>query len=476
MDTSINRRLFVVAGLALVLFSPRQTQAAQAAQAAPISLDERIILVPAAGSEREDRDISIWQKRVEAANAANQAAAGNYERLGWAYISKARRTLDAGYYKLAEKTADVMDARFGPTDEALLLRGHVYHNLHRFQDAEQVARRLVAHRGTGLRLRAPERRPDGTGQADGVRRRLREDDGPEARGGCLQPRGEPALADRRPARCDRGDGGGGPRGQPAGRHQHRVDALPALVLLPPGGQDRPTRCGRRDCRGEARCRLPAGSPRRRGAPSSPWASPTQAVRPFGTRRDASIPSPSTNGGWPTPFARAATRTGAAQVEAELVARGEAADPRTFSLFLATRGEEPARRIRLARAELANRGDVFTQDALAWALASSGDYAGAAGRDAGGPLRADPGRAALPARRRDRPATAASRTRRRAISPRPRNMTSDPDPERAGAPRPDARKPGPARRPHRADRHFRCRQLQPERHSMNHNRTRTSQAF
>jgi tetratricopeptide (TPR) repeat protein len=67
---------------------------------------------------------------------------------------------------------------------------------------------------------------------------------------------------------------------------------------------------------------------------------------------------------------------AAQVEAELRSGGAAADPRTFSLFLATRGEQPVDALRLARAELGNRRDVFTQDALAWSLASSGDYAGA----------------------------------------------------------------------------------------------------
>jgi tetratricopeptide (TPR) repeat protein len=68
--------------------------------------------------------------------------------------------------------------------------------------------------------------------------------------------------------------------------------------------------------------------------------------------------------------------GAAKVEAELDRRGEASDPRTLSLFLATRGENSAEAVRLARAELANRADVFTEDALAWALASGGDYAGA----------------------------------------------------------------------------------------------------
>jgi tetratricopeptide (TPR) repeat protein len=143
---SANLRRFISLGCCAVALG--MTGPSRAADTAPaLSLDEKIILVHPEGSDREDQEISRWQGKVKANETAHQAAVGAYERLGWAYISKARRTLDAGYYKLAEKTADVMDARFGATDEALLLRGHVYHNLHRFQDAEAAARQLVARRG-----------------------------------------------------------------------------------------------------------------------------------------------------------------------------------------------------------------------------------------------------------------------------------------------------------------------------------------
>ena len=145
MLSPILRRVLFFAGCAVALCQSRAASAASAATGA--SLDEKIILVQPSGDEREDKDILLWQRRVKAGKESGPESIGNYERLGWAYISKARRTLDAGYYKLAEKTADVMDARFGPSDEALLLRGHVYHNLHRFQEAESVARKLVASRG-----------------------------------------------------------------------------------------------------------------------------------------------------------------------------------------------------------------------------------------------------------------------------------------------------------------------------------------
>jgi tetratricopeptide (TPR) repeat protein len=64
------------------------------------------------------------------------------------------------------------------------------------------------------------------------------------------------------------------------------------------------------------------------------------------------------------------------LERQIVERGEAADPRTLSLFLATRHTKAARAVDLAREELTNRGDVFTHDALAWALAANGDLAAA----------------------------------------------------------------------------------------------------
>jgi tetratricopeptide (TPR) repeat protein len=61
---------------------------------------------------------------------------------------------------------------------------------------------------------------------------------------------------------------------------------------------------------------------------------------------------------------------AATVEKRLVQAG-AEDPRTLALYLATRREDSSMAVNLARRELQNRGDVFTLDALAWALVRAG---------------------------------------------------------------------------------------------------------
>ena len=72
--------------------------------------------------------------------------------------------------------------------------------------------------------------------------------------------------------------------------------------------------------------------------------------------------------------RAAGRNSEAEeVEAKLRKTGAVDDPRTFALFLATRGEQPALALDLAQRELKERADVHTHDALAWALAASGRW-------------------------------------------------------------------------------------------------------
>ena len=50
------------------------------------------------------------------------------------------------------------------------------------------------------------------------------------------------------------------------------------------------------------------------------------------------------------------------------------DRRALALYYASRRIEPARAIELARAELAVRGDIYTEDALGWALYANGQLA------------------------------------------------------------------------------------------------------
>src|SRR5262249_10496500 len=69
------------------------------------------------------------------------------EQLGWAFVTKARESFDAGFYKLAEQCALGIEKRNPQSQAAMLLRGHVLQNLHQFKESEALARRLVDERG-----------------------------------------------------------------------------------------------------------------------------------------------------------------------------------------------------------------------------------------------------------------------------------------------------------------------------------------
>lgn len=103
----------------------------------------RIVLTPLEPTEQNDT-ITRHQQAV----LRNYLPRPNLEKLGWAYVSKARGEFDPGYYKLAEQTAQCLTHKYPDSPEALLLQGHVLHNLHRFSEAEELARKLVAQRGS----------------------------------------------------------------------------------------------------------------------------------------------------------------------------------------------------------------------------------------------------------------------------------------------------------------------------------------
>jgi tetratricopeptide (TPR) repeat protein len=102
-----------------------------------------IILIPPHGDSPLDKQIARAQLKVR--SSADPAAA--LEQLGWLFVSKARASFDPGFYKLAEQCAVTMNSAGSNSPESLLLRGHVLQSLHRFKEAEGLARELVAGRG-----------------------------------------------------------------------------------------------------------------------------------------------------------------------------------------------------------------------------------------------------------------------------------------------------------------------------------------
>ena len=308
----------------------------------------------------------IERARQDARRGPNAKAA--LERLGYLHVSRARVTSDAGHYKLAEAVADCLQASYPGDAAALLLRGHVLHQLHRFKEAEQVARELVARRTVVL------------------------DYG--LLGDALMEQGRLAEA--------------------AAAYQQMIDLKPFYQSYTRAAHVRWMKGDLEGALGVMRRATESASPR--DPESSAWAwtrvalYELQANRLAGARRaaDAALTfepeyaaallargrillaegqrsealrvlthaadlNPLPEYQWILADAlRASGRpVDAAAVERELVARGTTSDPRTVALYLATRGENASTALSLAEAELGVRADVFTLDAQAWALAANG---------------------------------------------------------------------------------------------------------
>ena len=101
-----------------------------------------IALAPHQGNEKIDIEI----RRLQEEARSNSERAASMKRLGWAFITKARLSYDPGYYKLGEQCALCLRSKEDNDPDALLLQGHILQSLHRFKEAEPIARKLVMSR------------------------------------------------------------------------------------------------------------------------------------------------------------------------------------------------------------------------------------------------------------------------------------------------------------------------------------------
>ncbi len=322
----------------------------------------RLILAPLPVIKPIDQEIARQQALV----VSSSSSANALERLGWTFIRKARVSFDAGFYNLAEQCAACMEARGLKGPDALLLRAHALQSLHRFRDAETTARELV-------RLR---KRPFDYGVLGDVLM----DQGKVREGAAAYQK----MVDLRPdlqsyaraahVRWLTGDldgaiqliklatAAGSPNAPETGAW---VFTRLALYQF----QRNATKSALESCAAAL-------------ALESDYA-PAMLIRgrillALNRTADALIElqhaaelNPLPEYQWAVADALAATgaRDTAEQIESKITESSE--DPRTISLFLATRHEDVDRAVQLAQQELSNRGDVFTHDALAWALAAAG---------------------------------------------------------------------------------------------------------
>jgi tetratricopeptide (TPR) repeat protein len=333
----------------------------------PIAVDPlAIALAPHTGDGRLDQEIRRLQQRIREGRTPELSL----EQLGWSFVAKARESFDPGFYKLAESCALAIEQRVPQSPDALLLRGHVLHSLHRFKDAEVLARQLVETRGLSFDF--------------------------GLLGDVLMEQGK--LKDAVDA------------------YQHMIDLKPELHAY---ARIAHLRWLKGDVDGAIEAmKLAVGSASPQDAESAAWVNTRLALYELQTGqfqiadrvcatalsfqpnyapalllrgrmllarnrnveaadvlKTAAKINPLPEYQWTLAEAlRAADRpSDAIAVEKQLRESGAAADPRTLALYLATRCESASIALDLARAELNSRGDIFTHDAFAWSLAAAGRF-------------------------------------------------------------------------------------------------------
>ena len=319
----------------------------------------RFVLAPSNGA---DEEIARQQALIRSGSTAA------LERLGWSFVKKARLTFDASYYNLAQQCAACMEATGAKGPDTLLLRAHALQSLHRFNEAEAVARELVRMR---------ERPFD-----YGVLGDVLIDQGKVREGAVAYQK----MIDLRPdlqsyaraahVRWLTGDlngaielmrlavSGSSPNDSEAAAWAYTRLSLYQL-------QQGATKQALESCSAALTLQSDyAPAMLARGRILLALRRPGDAVVEL---QHAAELNPLPEYQWALADALALTgdRERAKEVESKIIERGAAEDPRSFSLYLATRGADVGQAVHLAQLELTMREDVFTHDALAWALAQAG---------------------------------------------------------------------------------------------------------
>lgn len=328
------------------------------------AISYKIVLSPHVGAAEIDRNIQIAQRRVKQASDPCPFL----EQLGWLYVTKARTTHDQGFYKLAEQCALALEAADSKSPAALLLRGHVLISFHRFAEAEVIAKELVAQRTLpfdyGLLGDALVEQGRLAEAVDAYQRMvdLRPD---------LQSYSRVAYM-----RWLKGDLDGA-------IEVARLAARAASPLDPESASWSLTRLGHyylqagslADAKAacEAALTYSANYPAALLLKSRFLLLEDNTAEATTALQGAVAVNPLPEFKWAlADTLRSAGRDNeAAKVEEALKSNGAQNDPRTLALFLATRGEQTELAVELAQRELESRADIFTHDALAWALAAAG---------------------------------------------------------------------------------------------------------
>jgi tetratricopeptide (TPR) repeat protein len=345
-----------------------KNEANKVAALVPILSDPlALLLTSQTGNSHNDREISRLQQQIR--NGRNLQL--GLEQLGWAFVTKARESFDPGFYKLAEQCAWCIEQRNPQSQEAMLLRAHVLQNLHRFKESETLARRLVQERGLsfdfGLLGDALMEQGKLSGAVESYQRMMN-----------LKPDLH-AYARAAHMRWLKGDLAGAIEAMQLAVSAASPSDAESAAWVNTRLASYQFQAGHVD-EADQRCAF-ALSLQNNYAPTlflkgKMLLAQNRFYEAVDALQNAAKLNPLPEYQWTlAEVLRVAGRENeASEIEVQLRKHGPSSDPRTLALFLATRHENPETALRLARAELGSRSDVFTHDALAWSLAAVGNVA------------------------------------------------------------------------------------------------------
>ncbi len=324
----------------------------------------RAALAPHRGTGTLDMEIVKLQEKIR----GTPSTRGRLEQLDWFFVAKARAADDSGYYWRAQESGRCLEALDPGNLGAILIQGHVLHQIHQFREAEVLAQRLIEERGSPF---------DYGLLGDVLMEQGRLDEAGDAYQTMVNLRpGMQSFSRAAHMRWLRGDGEGAvelmrmaadavsPRDVEAAAWVH---ARLALYELQAGSVENALQASETGLRFQGDH---AGALLARGRVLLATGRAQESILPL---RQAVGRNPLPETQWVLAEALAASgrKNEARQVESDLVATGARRDARTLALYLATRGERTEQALDLAEGELALRQDVFTLDAHAWALAAAG---------------------------------------------------------------------------------------------------------
>ena len=324
----------------------------------------QVALAPGPREREVDRAIGELQERARQHTHSRDAL----EQLGYQFVARARTANDPGDYKLADNVAQCLEEQHPGDPSALLLRGHALHQLHRFREAEAIARTLVGTREFVLDYGL-------LGDALMEQGRLTEAAVAYQKMIDLKPFYQ-SYTRAAHLRWLTGDLDGAidliHKAIDAASSRNRESVAWAYTRLALYELQRGRSSAAEQAIDAAVSFQPAypAALLARGRVLLALARPADAV---GALAEAARLNPLPEYQWA--LADALRRRGldreAESVERDLVTHGAESDPRTLALFLATRHVDAQQALTLSEHELLVRQDVFTEDAHAWALVAAG---------------------------------------------------------------------------------------------------------